>query len=95
MPPELLPKLRAIIPDETKAEREKERQKARNRVAEGRYQLDRQTYLVGAEQRRETALLLREQGKKWAEIGAVLGVSATAARLLASREKAFKSAPLV
>lgn len=95
VPPELLPKLRAIIPDETKAEREKERQKARNRVAEGRYQLDRQTYLAGAEQRRETALLLRAQGKKWAEIGAVLGVSATAARLLASREKAFKSAPLV
>lgn len=96
VPPELLPKLRAIIPDETKAEREKERQKARNRVVEGRYTQDRATYLATAGQRRAAARLLAAQGKSLREIAAEMGVSKSVVGVwLADDVKCPKSAPLV
>lgn len=96
VPPELLPKLRAIIPDEAKAEREKARQQARNRVVEGRYQADRQTYLTTAEQRREAAIALRAQGVKLTEIADRLGCSLRSVKgYVSTAEKGAKSAPLV
>ena len=95
VPSELLPKLRAIVPDEVKAEREKARQKTRDRVAEGRYSVDRQAYLDGVNQRKAEAQALAEQGIKPAEIARRLGVDrATVSRYLKA-VKCCKSAPLV
>lgn len=80
VPESLLPELRAIVPDEVRAEREKERLRVRDGV-----KVDRATYLDNAEQRRATARLLKAQGVTWKTVGESMGISATAARLLASR----------
>jgi hypothetical protein len=72
------PHLKTIITAGEAAERHRER----NRKA-----VDRATYLETAEQRRAQARLLRAQGLTWVEVGREMGISATAARLLALREK--------
>lgn len=45
----------------------------------------REDYEAAARERRQKAAELRAQGKAWADVGLELGVSATAARLLAAR----------
>ncbi len=70
-------KLRAIIPDDVAAEREQERQKGRDRVAEGRYATSYTGAGVraGNEQKRATARLLAAHGQSQRAIAAELGVS--------------------
>ena len=70
------PHLKTIITAAEAAQRHRER----NRKA-----FDRATYLETAEQRRAQARLLRARGLTWAEVGREMGISATAARLLALR----------
>lgn len=82
IPRELLPQLRAIIPDELWRERQIERQRARDRVAEGRYQFRGNDLRDLQQQRRQLAQLLRSGGYGWDQVGAVLGISAGAARML-------------
>lgn len=85
IPDDLIPSLRAIIPDHVWVERRREREQARNRVAEGRYASrngDRREML---EQRRNLAFVLRSGGYSWDHVGAVLGVSSEAARKLGAR----------
>jgi hypothetical protein len=73
IPDGLLPKMRAIVPDDEARRRDK----ARDRVKEGRYA----THNTGAgvrasnEQKRATARLMRSTGKSYREIAAELGVS--------------------
>jgi hypothetical protein len=55
----------------------------------------REDYEAEAAGRRLRAQALRSEGKSWAEVGAVIGVSATAARLLASRADPRRSCPSV
>ena len=55
----------------------------------------RADYEADAADRRTQALTLRLAGETWAEVGSVLGVSATAARLLASRAKPKRSSSSV
>ncbi|TIC78487.1 DNA-primase RepB domain-containing protein [Crenobacter intestini] len=85
----LVDQLRAIVPDDVREQRERERLRQRDGV-----KMDRTTYLATADERREEALRLRERGLSWKAVGEILGVSATAARLLASRQKR-SSPPLV
>lgn len=70
------PHLKTIITAAEAAERDRQRH---------RKALDRATYLETAEQRRAQARLLRARGLSWAEVGREMGISATAARKLASR----------
>lgn len=85
VPEELVERLRAVIPDDVWRARRQERQQQRNRIAEGRYeyQADALRRLQGM--RREIAALLHLQGYGWSSIGEHLGISADAARKLASR----------
>ena len=73
-------KLKTIITREEATRRHRER---------NRKQMDRATYLETiretAEQRRAQARLLRAKGYSWANVGKEMGISATAARLLANR----------
>lgn len=73
IPAGLLPKMRAIIPDD-EADR---RDKARNRATEGRYATNYTGQGVRAsnEDKRATARLLRAQGRSYRVIAAELGVS--------------------
>lgn len=59
--------------------------KKRDRVAEGRYAIHADELRSHQANRRELARRLRETGASWSEIGAILGVTAAAARMLASR----------
>ena len=70
-------RLRAIIPDDLAAEREVERQKNRDRVAEGRYadHYTGQGVRAGNEQKRVQARLLVAQGCSVSAIARELGVS--------------------
>jgi hypothetical protein len=85
--PDLLPQLRAIIPDDEarrrKAERDAAREKTRDRVKEGRYDARNTGEGVRSsnEQKRATARLLRAAGKSYREIAAELGVSHETVRL--------------
>lgn len=84
IPPELLPKLRAIIPDDAAKERrrtswsarEKERP-ARNRATEGRYatQYTKQGVRASNAEKRAQAQAMRAQGQTYRTIAAELGVS--------------------
>jgi hypothetical protein len=76
IPPDLLPEMRAIIPNEEAARREKERQSARDRAKEGRYATNYTKTGVRAcnEQKRATARLMRAAGKSYREIAAELGI---------------------
>lgn len=56
---------------------------------------NRVVYEAGAAERRQEAQRLRASGLTWAEVGAVLRVSATAARLLASRVEPKRSSASV
>ncbi|MBU2719355.1 replication protein [Acidithiobacillus ferridurans] len=73
IPASLLPKMRAIIPDD-EADR---RDKARNRATEGRYATNYTGQGVRAsnEEKRATARLLRAQGYTYRAIAAELGIS--------------------
>lgn len=73
-----VPHLKTIISAGEAAERDRRRH---------RKAVDRATYLETAEQRRAEARLLRARGLTWVEVGREMGISATAARLLALREK--------
>jgi hypothetical protein len=83
IPPDLLPSMRAIIPDEEARARDKARQSARDRAKEGRYATNYTQTGVRAcnEQKRATARLMRSMGKSYREIAAELGVSHEAVRL--------------
>ena len=70
--------LKTIISAEEAAQRDRQRH---------RKAMDRVTYLETAEGRRAQARLLRARGLTWAEVGREMGISATAARKLAEREK--------
>lgn len=85
VPDALVPHLRAIIPDDVWLARRRERDRERDRVAEGRYRQHWQEYTEMLSMRRLRAKGLRESGCGWAQIGDILGVSAEAARKLASR----------
>ena len=79
-------KLKTSIRKEEAVRRTRDRDRLRDR---GRRRelgaVDRATYLETAEQRRAQARLLRAKGLTWAEVGKEMGISATAARLLAYR----------
>jgi hypothetical protein len=87
IPPDLLPEMRAIIPDEEarrrKAERNAAQEKTRNRAKEGRYATNYTKTGVRAcnEQKRATARLMRAAGKSYREIAEELGVSHETVRL--------------
>ena len=76
------PHLKTIITPGEAAERDAER-KREQRQRSGA--MDRATYLETAEQRRAQARLLRARGMTWGGGGREMGISATAARKLASR----------
>lgn len=75
IPPELHSQLRALAPAEMILQRKKERDAARDRVTEGRYEKTREEYLKGASNKATRARLLKEQGKVPKEIAEELGVS--------------------
>lgn len=85
IPEFLLPQLRAIIPDDLWAERQRLKQSRRNRVAEGRYQRTADELRALQAARRDLAVIFRAQGRSWASIGESLGISADSARKLAGR----------
>lgn len=55
----------------------------------------RSEYVADAASRRDKAVALRAAGRSWAEVGSEIGVSATAARLLASRAEPKRSSSSV
>lgn len=75
----LVDKLRAIVPPQVRLERRKLRQVGRDRVEEGRYDIERQSYLAKCNDKRAQVVILREQGKNWEEVGQALGCTAKAA----------------
>jgi len=77
IPASLLPKMRAIIPDDEAERRDRQKQQARNRAKEGRYATNYTGQGVRAsnEEKRATARLLRAQGHSYRAIAAELGVS--------------------
>lgn len=75
IPVELYPQLRTLCPAEVIQQRKKERDAGRDRVAEGRYQQDRESYLQAAGQKASSARLLKAQGQTVAAIAEALGVS--------------------
>ena len=78
--PELEPKLTALASDETLRERRK-RKDAR------RHKQSREQYEHQAQERRQRAQQLRDSGLAWSDVGAELGISADAARKLATRAR--------
>jgi len=72
-----------------------DRQAKRDRVAEGRYQFHADEYRQLCADRRQLAAELRASGSSWQEIGGILGVSADAARKLASRARPGEAEPFV
>ncbi|CAK0760170.1 Replication protein [Gammaproteobacteria bacterium] len=70
--------LKTIIPSELAQERD--------RLRHRKYS-DRDAYLATAEQRKEQAKSLRAKGLSWAAVGEEMGISATAARLLETRQE--------
>jgi len=75
IPAELHNQLRALAPAEVILQRKKERDAARDRVAEGRYKQNRTDYLQAAENKAASARLMKAQGKTSKEIAEELGVS--------------------
>lgn len=74
--PELIPELRAIIPPEERTKREAQRQEGRDRVQEGRYKAKRAESIQVAENRKEQALKLSQEGLSARDIAEKLGVTA-------------------
>lgn len=91
--PELEGRLKVLVPRQQLQARERERQKSRDRVREGRYQQTRSDYEAKAACRRSAALGLAKQGLGTAEIATQLGVTSRSVRSWI--QKAEKSAPLV
>lgn len=81
------------IISKTEARRRDAARSKRNREQAGA--VARVAYVSTADARRQRAKELREQGESWASVGSELGVSATAARLLASRAEVKRSSPSV
>jgi hypothetical protein len=75
IPTELHSQLRTLAPAEVILQRKKERDVARDRVAEGRYEKTREEYLKASNDKAASARLLKAQGKTPKEIAAELGVS--------------------
>lgn len=76
VPEAMIPAMRAIIPEQTRADRESERQAARDRAKEGRYKNSRRNGVMASnEERRDRARGLRTQGMSIRAIAAELGVS--------------------
>ena len=76
VPETMIPAMRAIIPEQTRADRESERQAARDRAKEGRYKNSRRNGVMASnEERRDRARGLRTQGMSIRAIAAELGVS--------------------
>ncbi len=80
-----------ISPEESKR-RDAERARAARKEAGA---VERATYISNVDSRRSQAALLRGQGKSWQEVGDEMGVTATAARLLAKRADEKRSSPSV
>ena len=76
IPAALLPSLRAIIPDGLATTRGTERQKARNRAAEGHYATNytKEGVRASNEEKRTTARLLRARGHTYRAIAKACGV---------------------
>ncbi len=75
IPSELHDQLRTLAPAEVILGRKKAREKERDRVAEGRYTMTRESYLQAAENKAVSARLLKAQGKTAKEIAEELGIS--------------------
>ncbi len=94
--PDLMPQLRAILPEEERARRTEARQKARNRAVEGRYTTSRISMREARDKRREEALQLRQRGWGTAAIAKHLQVDeSTVRRDCRAVVQAGTSAPLV
>lgn len=76
----LLDELKSIIPDAERRRRRAERDKGRDRVAEGRYQHNRYELVMRRKTMGAELGDLRAAGRTWDEIGAQYGISAGAAK---------------
>ncbi|WP_220810480.1 LuxR C-terminal-related transcriptional regulator [Noviherbaspirillum aridicola] len=94
--PELHDQLRCLAPADVIKARKKERDSKRDRVAEGRYQQNREAYLGDVQQRAVSARLMHAQGVSMKEIAAKLDISAkTVSRYLKEAGEVDKSALLI
>ncbi|MDA8114492.1 MAG: replication protein, partial [Acidithiobacillus sp.] len=77
IPAALLPSLRAIIPDGLATTRGTERQKARNRAAEGRYETNytKEGVRAANQEKRAQAQAMRTGGASFRQIAEQIGVS--------------------
>ena len=95
--PDLVEKLRAIIPDDLAQQREKERQAKRDRAIEGRYKQSKEQYnQVRAESKADKAAQARQlkaEGLSQRKIAAKLGLSQSQVQRLLKSDP--RSAPLV
>ncbi|WP_084545959.1 DNA-primase RepB domain-containing protein [Cupriavidus malaysiensis] len=91
--PELIPKLKTIVPQDVRDARRRARERCRDRRAEGRYKLRRVDYLATCADLRRKAVRMREAGHTWHEVGKALGLSADAARMRAGRIRPPTTAP--
>lgn len=78
-------RLRVLVSPDVARERQRQRWHQRQAAAGRGTGLDRQSYRLQAQDRRQEAAQLRAEGLSWAEVGARLGVSAKAALNLAGR----------
>lgn len=72
--PELVPQLRAIVPDQVIRERKTDRERVRKHAA-GEVKQSREDYLAGVEEKRATALQLRGEGLSVRQIAERMKVS--------------------
>lgn len=84
--PEVEPRLRVLCTPERLAEREAERQKGRDRVAEGRYKKPQSVRRMATEKRRADALRLRAEGNSQRQIATTLGISQQGVSRLLNRD---------
>jgi DNA-binding NarL/FixJ family response regulator len=97
IPADLLPRLRAIIPDELAAERKRDsnrKSKAKSRAKAGA--VSRSVYVGNAQEKRQKALELRAEGLSVRAIAAQLGASTRSIfGYLKEAAQCAKSVPLV
>lgn len=84
--------LKTIIGVDEARRRDASRAAAKRRTAGAK---PRHTFIEQARTRRDQALLLRNEGMTWADVGYKLGISAGAARALASRADTERTGPSV
>lgn len=89
--PQLVPELKSILPPGERKARNVEREKARDRVKEGRYQQTRSEYLQGKTRRMQQALQLWMDGSSTAQIAAAVGATS---RTIQSYIKSFKASQI-